>query len=328
MANEQKPAAPIARKNHYVPQMYLSGFANADRQCFVVDASTRKSFIASPAKIAAERDFNRIDADGVPPDALEKELGKFEGVIAPGIQRVRTSATFGRDGADRADVINLITLLAVRNPRKRKEMDRLFTGLFQAMIEMPFDTKERWEASVSQMRTAGRWPADAPADYEGYKKFFEENKDKLRPSKNFHLEMELDQLTQMYPYFDVRRWRILKAGDGTGGFVTTDFPVCVHRATDGINYGQQFAPGFSLADRDILFSLSPKVALLGHFEGEEDVVDVGLHSVASFNSTIMGYAMKQIYAVNDQFHYTRPAPQPLGKGSTLLQDPNLSVRED
>jgi hypothetical protein len=111
-------------------------------------------------------------------------------------------------------------------------------------------------------------------------------------------------------------------------FVTTDFPVCVHRASDGINYGQQFAPGFGLADSDILFSLSPKVALVGRFDGEEDVVDSGLHGVASFNSTIMGYAIKQIYAPNDQYHYTRPVPQPLGKGSTLLQDPNLKVRED
>ena len=42
----------------------------------------------------------------------------------------------------------------------------------------------------------------------------------------------------------------------------------------------------------------------------------------------MGYAMKQIYAVNDQYYYTRPAPQALGKGSTLLQDPNLKVREE
>jgi hypothetical protein len=42
----------------------------------------------------------------------------------------------------------------------------------------------------------------------------------------------------------------------------------------------------------------------------------------------MGYAMKQIYAVDDQYYYMRPAPQALRNGSTLLQDPNLKVRED
>jgi hypothetical protein len=40
------------------------------------------------------------------------------------------------------------------------------------------------------------------------------------------------------------------------------------------------------------------------------------------------YAMKQIYAADDQYYYTRPARQTLGRGSTLFEDPNLKVRED
>jgi hypothetical protein len=207
-------------------------------------------------------------------------------------------------------------------------MDKLFTELFQAMVAMPFEKKARWEAVVEGMRAAGSWPKDAPADFEGHKQFIEENKDRLKPHQNFHLDMELDQLTQMYPYFDARRWRILKAGENTGGFVTTDHPVCVHRPADGINYGQQFAPGLGLGDIDILFPLSSKVALIGRFEGEEDVINVDKHSVASFNATVMGYAMKQIYAANDQYYYARQAHQPIGRGSTLLQDPNLKTRED
>jgi len=186
----------------------------------------------------------------------------------------------------------------------------------------------RWEAVVDGMKEAGKWPKDRPADFEGHKKFVEENKDILKPHQNLTLEMELEALPQMYPYFDAYRWRILKAKDDTGGYVTTDHPVCVHRPGGGINYGQQFAPGFGLSDRDILFPLSSKVALIGRLEGEEDLIEVGRHSVASFNATVMGYAMKQIYAADDQYYYTRSAPQALGSGSTLLQDPNLKVRED
>src|ERR1700730_16170398 len=83
----------IARKHHYVPQMYLTGFANDNDQCFVVDASTRKSFTSTTANIAAERDYNKIEAQGVPADALEKELGKLEGGLEPGGTRVRESAS-------------------------------------------------------------------------------------------------------------------------------------------------------------------------------------------------------------------------------------------
>ena len=145
--------------------------------------------------------------------------------------------------------------------------------------------------------------------------------------KNFTLEMELSALKDVYHYFDARKWRILKAQDNHGGFVTTDHPVCIHRE-GGMHYGQQYAPGLGLGDRDVLIALSPKVALVGRLDGEEDAVEVGRHTVASFNATVMGYAMKQIYARDDGFFYTRAAPQSLGTAKSLLQDESLKVRED
>jgi hypothetical protein len=317
----------IERKHHYVPRMYLTGFANDKDQCFVVDAATRKTFTSSTANIAAERDYNKIEAQGVPADALEKELGKFEGVISPSIKRVRKTASFGENGKDREDIINLITLLAVRNPRTRKDMDKLYTELLRAMVAMPFEDPARWDSVVEQLKTAGQWPEGAPVDFEGHKRFVEENKNKLKPHQNFTLELELEAIERMYPYFDARRRRILKAKDGSGGFVTTDHPVCVHRP-GGLNYGQRFAPGLGLSDRDIFFPLSSKVTLVGRLEGDEDVLEVDRQTVANFNATVMGYAMKQIYAADDQYYYTRPVPQALGNVSTLLQDPHLKVRED
>jgi hypothetical protein len=176
---------PVARKHHYVPQTYLKGFANNKDQCFVVDASTREDFIASTAKIAAERDYNKIEAEGVPPDAIEKELGNFEGIIAPGINRVRESASFGENGKDREDVINLVTLLAVRNPRTRSDMEKMYTELFQAMVALPFEDPARWDMVVEQLKAAGQWPDGAAIDFEGHKRFVEENKHKLKRKRNW-----------------------------------------------------------------------------------------------------------------------------------------------
>jgi hypothetical protein len=318
----------IARKHHYVPEMYLSGFADAKDQCYAVDAATRKTFRSTPRGIAAERDYNLIDEPGMPPDALEQELAKLESDIAPGIKRVREMASFGKDGKDREDVMNLAALLAARNPRTRKDMEKLFTRVFRALIAAPFEDKARWEAVVAAMTADGKWPQDTPADFEGFKKFVEDNKDNVRPHKNFTLMEELRLAEMYYLYLDAGRWRILKAKAGAGDFVTTDHPVCIHRPADGINYGQQFAQGYGLADRNILLPLSSKVALIARTAGDEDVVEVGKHTVVSFNATVMGFAIKQVYAVDDTFSYTRQVGQTLGSGATLPQDPNLQVRGD
>jgi hypothetical protein len=315
------------RKHHYVPRMYLSGFANAKGQNWTTDASTGKAFGTAPENIAAERDWNKIDYEGAPGDALEKELGKFEGVIAPGIARVRESASFGKGGKDREDIINLLALLAVRNPRTREFMHNFYTDLLRTMVAITFKDAKRWEAVVEQMKAQKMWPDGAPVDFEEHKQFVDENLDKLYAHKNMTLELELDALTSTYWFYDSRRWRILKANSNTGGFVTTDHPVCIHKPAAPVNYGQLYASGFGLADRDVVFSLSSKVCLIGRVDGEEDVIEAGLHNVASVNATVMGFALKQIYSADDQFYYTRSPHEPIGRGFTLLKDPHFVVRE-
>ena len=167
------------RKHHYVPKMYLSGFANAKGQNWCADSSTHKKFLTAPENIAEERDWNRIDYEGVPGHALERELGKFEGVIAPGINRVRETASFGEGGKDREDIINLVTLLAVRNPRTRDFMHNFYADILRTMVAMPFQDPKQWDAVVEQMKAEKMWPEDAPADFEGHKKFVDENLDNL-----------------------------------------------------------------------------------------------------------------------------------------------------
>jgi hypothetical protein len=269
-----------ARKHHYVPRMYLSGFANAKGQVWTTDASTGRSFGTAPENIAVERDWNKINYEGVPGDALEKEVGKFEGVIAPVITRVRETASFGEGGKNREDVINLATLLAVRNPRTRDHMHKFYTDILRTMVAMPFQDPKRWDAVVEQMKAHKMWPEGAPVDFERHKKFVDGNLDNLYAHKNMTLELELDALIATYPFYDSRWWRILKAKHDTGGFVSTDHPVCIHKPLAPVNYGQLYAPGFGLADRDVLFPLSSKVCLIGRVEGEEDVIEVDRHNVA------------------------------------------------
>jgi hypothetical protein len=75
--------------HHYVPQFYLSRFADEASRLWVWDKSADRIFQSAPANIAAETNFYRFtDLSGTAKDPLmiEKELAKIEGVVA-GITR-------------------------------------------------------------------------------------------------------------------------------------------------------------------------------------------------------------------------------------------------
>lgn len=86
---------PTARRHHYVPQCYLRGFAANPKKpkVFVIDGKDHRSFFAATANIAAERDFHRIEVEGIPPDALENAFSGFETDLSDALARImsRTS---------------------------------------------------------------------------------------------------------------------------------------------------------------------------------------------------------------------------------------------
>ncbi|MFM0652914.1 PAAR-like domain-containing protein [Paraburkholderia sediminicola] len=100
-----------ARKHHYVPQCYLKGFArnrSKKSQLYVVDS-------------AVKRDFDRIEVDGEDPNLIELSYAEFESKLAPALVRMDAKGDFP-DDADRALILELVALLAVRNPGRREAM--------------------------------------------------------------------------------------------------------------------------------------------------------------------------------------------------------------
>src|SRR4051812_34256729 len=82
-----------ARRHHYVPQFYLRGFSpprKKVRQVVVFDRNRRAPFQSPIANIAAERDFNQIDVEGLDPNAFEEAMARIEGELALALQRIIT----------------------------------------------------------------------------------------------------------------------------------------------------------------------------------------------------------------------------------------------
>src|SRR4051794_11949934 len=127
-----------ARLHHYIPRCYLKGFAasrSKNGKLLVIDGRTKKTFVTTSRNIAAEKDFNRLDIPGVPPDALESSMSKFETELDRALERIILSGTF-RNTDDRAIVFNFIALLSVRNPRWRETMRRTMEQTTRIIMDL------------------------------------------------------------------------------------------------------------------------------------------------------------------------------------------------
>jgi hypothetical protein len=314
MAKEAK-AAP--RKQHFVPQFYLRGFVGKKDQLFVTDRSSKKTFRTTPKNVASERDFNRVDVEGMDPNAVEKALAEFEGKVAPALERVKTAKLLANK-EDRDAVMNLICALAIRNPRQRAAINDFIGELAQRIVEVGLETEERWESQVAKMKAAGIWDDSSNISYEDMKKFIEERRYKIEVAKEFNVAMEIEQHDRLLQHLGNRKWQILVANEASGGFVTTDVPVYI-TWSDGEDHGM-LSPGFGVPGTEVIVPISTNLALRGTFEGEENVVEADIFTVGSVNSKLIGNAEKQVYAHDYSFNYLRPFPHEIGSGATLIQD--------
>jgi Protein of unknown function (DUF4238) len=137
------------------------------------------------------------------------------------------------------------------------------------------------------------------------------------PTKEGVMAVEIDQHDHATELLWKKKWQLVIAADDSGGFVTTDDPVCV-RWTDGQEHADR--PGLAEKNAEIIFSFSTKLALRGRAEGDEDVVNADASVVGEINSHLINNASRQVYAYDHSFKFARGEPVALKSGATLNQD--------
>src|SRR5689334_21634139 len=86
-----------ARKHHYVPQFHLAGFTNSGRRkdyFFVFDLKLSEVRRSRPMKVAAERDYYKVSADGYPPEFIEGHFSLTESAFAPLVAEIDETRVF------------------------------------------------------------------------------------------------------------------------------------------------------------------------------------------------------------------------------------------
>lgn len=320
------------RNHHFVPQGYLRGFANfppaypKKAQTFVSDLVQRKSFTTAVRNVAAIRDFNRIEAGDQHPNALEEAYGHLEGSAAAAIRRISRTAAF--DGEDKIIVLNLIALLAIRNPRLRENMADFQSRIYKSVAQILIGTREIWESTAR--RAEASKPAEErrelkPEDYDNVKALIDSDEYDVVTHQNTYISQELNTFETVLRTLMDRKWILQVATSKAGDFITSDHPVVLRNTRDIPGpFGR--AAGHGMRNTILVFPLTRRTALVGQFEGDDGVIPVGASIVAQTNSMLIDNAKAQVYAYDESFQYVKF--RRLFPGKDLHNDPETERRLD
>lgn len=286
--------ATIARNHHYLPQGYLGTFTdtcNREGQFNVFDLATRRTFRTRPRNVAAEKDFNRFEVEGQAPDFIEASLSAVEGVATTVMREMGRAGKLAQD-KELVYVINLITLLVVRNPRTRRSLARFKQEVAKEIGKLLVSDRKVYEHHFRKAQEAG-YVAASDVSFERMKEFVDGERYRIEVVRESLIRTELSVFDDILKSIGSRYWSLLEAAPDAPDFVTCDHPVTLvfkdSRASGPIGVG--------LRRTEMVFPIGPRHALRGVFEDPfKPVVLVKPLGVAAINTRILQHADRQVYS--------------------------------
>jgi hypothetical protein len=254
----------FARNHHFVPQGYLAGFTGdgtSKGSLFVSDLVSGSIFPTNPRNVGAERDFNRIEADGHDPDILERHLGEFEGRAISIIRGIQASGELPAD-EELSYVVNLMALLVVRNPKSRRTMNTARRHMVRVIGDMLTSDRRLFEHHFAKAKEDGFVPQDAEVSFEALRKFIENDQYTVTVSTSESLSLELGGFENALRLLGSRYWSLVTAAADAPDFVTCDHPV-TPVFKDPKRGGRI---GYGLPQTEVSFPLNTRQTLLGVLE--------------------------------------------------------------
>jgi uncharacterized protein DUF4238 len=309
-------------KQHYIPQCYLRQFAHrykkGHHRIAVFDRKTHTSFRANVRDVACQNYFNRIEVNGMDPEELEKAMSEFETKLADALTRINKARSLENE-EDRAYLITLIGLTALRNPGMRENIRKIHEDIGKMNIAARLKSQETYDASVQEAKQQGALPEDYNVTYNEMKAAFEGGGFRLVLKNNALISLELQLLDHIMPLLFRRGWHLLRTPEGSGGFITSDRPFFLTWSDPAMRTGP-FAPGLALTGTDIYFPVSPQLAVVGAFNVANTIEDIDEGRVAVANSAMTAGADRQVYARDHKFSYAQTLKEKPRRGDQLISD--------
>ena len=284
-----------ARGHHFVSQCYLKRFTfngSKNSRFWVCDIGTGRSFQTAPANVAKQRDFNLIE--GLPPGELEGRLSKFEGAVDGALNAIEVDRSLQNKDAW-IHVLNLATLFAVRNPRLRGSMQGFQEQVTARLLDVMLSTPQIWESQKRQAMEAGYIDPNTSVTYAQMKDFHERGEYTIKFANATHIATEFHVFEPVLQTMVARKWNLFVAEPDSGGFITSDHPVCL-MPMDPPPAGRTLGVGHGMARTIVYFPITRNLAAIGAFEDGGNIVSARRETVAQLNTLAVHRAARQVFA--------------------------------
>ena len=207
------------KRQHYLPQMYLRGFAQADRVC-VYDREKNEYREQAIGNTAVQKDYYTvIDASGGKNRQLEGILAGIEGKAAEAIRLADQRATLTDE--QRAALAVFVALLKVRTPNFEKSFADAQDQLFKKVLKTTMNSEERIAASIAAYeREKGTKLPLAPKEL---LELFQGGQFRIEPHRNQRVALMIELSSEFALLLAQMDWVFAHAPDDSQ-FITSDVP--------------------------------------------------------------------------------------------------------
>lgn len=290
-----------SRKHHYLPQGYLAAFTDTGKKdglFYVLELDKGARFRTSPKNVAAQRDFNRVDIEGLSPDIVEQALSPVEALMIEACRRVVQSQVYPND-EDINYILNLLGLIAVRNPKLRTTFNKAREHTMNIISHMLVSNKEVFENQVKKAIDTGYLSQQHNSTYEEVKRFVDGGEYDIEFSYEGNLRIEFETFDKILSVLGERIWSVFVAPTSGPNFICSDHPVTLSWNNERINV----PVGFGLKNTEVFFPLGPTVGLFGTYEQPlNEVVELSPSNVARLNRRILDNADKHVFSTTESFY--------------------------
>jgi len=291
------------KRQHYVPQFLLRGFAGSDEKLSVFVRSKGLSFRASPKDVACQRYYNaaKLDSGEIDTQTIEKELSQIEGA---GSAVIRAFLSGDKPTAEqRKDFALFLTSQDFRSPRRRQEFADMLLGIEHNKFGQ--DTVKSVESYVRAVTRASE-----KSDELDVTKLSGESELKVDEDGTISVSIEatvwaLSAAKHFAPVVAKMDWHLFRTPRGNG-LIISDSPVQLYENPETL---EKFSgPAYWRQGSYISFPLTSEACFVASHRTKSNgverppqfiVQEARGSDVRFFNQLQLAGCLKQVYAVSD-----------------------------